>query len=172
MEQHEITFRIKTQAFTNIVNFDVSPDELMTVFHSSLIAVGFNHEVIIKGLAQYASDRDYGYQYCETPLTLGDASNFVITVKSKYNTIKVELPYDATIIDLINAWKAILTQMTFCQKTIDNHFAAFVEEYEDALWEEVVTETVQKETNTENTEEPKKFKSNDPFIQKIIDKSK
>ena len=58
----------------------------MTVFHSSLIAVGFNHEVIIKGLAQYANDRDYyGYQYCETPLTLGDASNFRYYIKSKYN---------------------------------------------------------------------------------------
>ena len=128
MKQHVITFKNETQVFTNIVNFDVTTEQLMTVFHSSLIAMGFTHGTIVKGIAQYI-----GYETTETTIKIGEKTNFIVSVNSKYSSISVEIPYDATIIDFVNAWYAILIQLTFRQESIFNRFKDFVEDYEDAF---------------------------------------
>ena len=133
MEQHIITFKNETQVFTNIVNFDVTAEQLMTVFHSSLIAMGFTYETIVKGIAQYIEYRDFGYETTKTTIKIGEETNFIVSVNSKYSSISVEIPYDATIIDFVNAWYAILIQLTFGQKIIFNRFKEFVEDYEDTF---------------------------------------
>lgn len=133
MKQHVITFKNDTQVFTNIVNFDVTTEQLMTVFHSSLIAMGFTHGTIVKGIAQYIEYRDFGYETTDTTIKIGEKTNFIVSVNSKYSSISVEIPYDATIIDFVNAWYAILIQLTFRQESIFNRFKDFVEDYEDAF---------------------------------------
>lgn len=176
MEKIIVTFKTETQIYTSKLNWNGSIVDFFDTIHAGLLAVGFNNTVIFRGIAQYVSDYDYGYELTTTSLIEGDSSNLVITVKSEENDIKVELPCDASILDVLNAIYAILIQMTFGYKTIENYLIDFYQEHSKFL-ELKEAEKDNMDDNTEDTaedtlEEQNKLKSKDPFIQRLINKIK
>jgi hypothetical protein len=176
MEKIIITFKTETQIYTSKLNWNGSITDFFDTIHAGLLAVGFNNTVIFRGIAQYVSDYDYGYELTTTSLIEGDSSNLVITVKSEENDIKVELPCDASILDVLNAVYAMLIQMTFGYKTIENYLIDFYQEHSKFLeLEEVEKDNVNDtadDTADDTAEEQNKLKSKDPFIQRLISKIK
>ncbi len=180
MENFKFTLKSKTQLFSSTISDNASIEEYINIFNASLIALSYSQEVIIKGIAQFTDAYicDYEYGLAEVPLTIGDEENIIMSISNDKSKISTELPWDATIIDLINSFSSLLLAINFAYTPILNSFINYVnnfsEEYNLKLWnknEEVeedimILEEEKKNINEGIIEDNKATK--DPFIQNLI----
>lgn len=187
MENFKFTLKSKTQQFSSTISSDASIDDYINIFNAALIALSYSQEVIIKGIVQFTDAYicDYEYGFAEVPLKIGDEENIIMSISDDNSKITIELPWDATIIDLVNAFSSLLLAITFTYTSIRNNFISYVnnfsEEYNLKFWnndEEDVEDTEdimileeEKQTINKGIVEDNKT-SKDPFIQNIISSMK
>ena len=189
MENFKFTLKSKTKKFSSTISSNASIEEYINIFNASLVALAYPQEVIIKGIAQFTDAYicDYEYGYAEVPLTIGDEENIIMSISNDKAKISTELPWDATIIDLLNSFASLLLSIKFTYTTIHNSFINYVnnfsDEYNLKLWnkneEETEEETVEdimileeekENINKKIIEDNKATK--DPFIQNLIESIK
>lgn len=182
MENFKFTLKSKTQQFSSTISSDASIDDYINIFNASLIALSYSQEVIIKGMAQFTDAYicDYEYGLAEVPLKIGEEENIIMSISDDNSKISVELPWDATIIDLVNAFSSLLLAITFTYTCIHNNFISYVnnfsEEYnlkfcnnneEVEATEDIMILEEEKKTINEGIVEDNKA-TKDPFIQNLI----
>ena len=105
-----------------------------------------------------------------------------MSISNDKSKISTELPWDATIIDLINSFSSLLLAINFAYTPILNSFINYVnnfsEEYNLKLWnkneeveEDVIILEEEKKTINEGIVEDNKS-TKDPFIQNLIESIK
>lgn len=185
MENFKFTLKSKTQRFSSTISSNSSIEDYVNIFNAALLALSYPQEVIIKGMAQFtdAFICDYEYGYAEVPLTIGDEENIIMSISGDNAKISTELPWDATIIDLINSFSSLLLAIKFTYTTIHNSFINYVnnfsEEYNLKLWnkneeepeEDIMILEEEKKTINEGIVEDNKA-TKDPFIQNLIESIK
>lgn len=185
MENFKFTLKSKTQKFSSNISSESSIEDYINIFNASLVALAYPQEVIIKGMAQFTDAYicDYEYGYAEVPLTIGDEENIIMSISNDKTKISTELPWDATIIDLLNSFASLLLSIKFTYTTIHNSFINYVnnfsDEYNLKLWNKNEEETVEdimileeeKENINEKIIEDNKA-TKDPFIQNLIESIK
>ena len=185
MENFKFTLKSKTQRFSSTISSNSSIEDYVNIFNAALLALSYPQEVIIKGMAQFtdAFICDYEYGYAEVPLTIGDEENIIMSISGDNSKISTELPWDATIIDLINSFSSLLLAIKFNYTIIHNSFINYVNNFSDEYnlkllnknEEETVEDIMILEEEKENInkkiiEDNKATK--DPFIQNLIESIK
>lgn len=180
MENFKFTLKSKTQLFSSTISSDAKIDDYINIFNAALMTLSYSQEVIIKGMAQVTDAYmcDYEYGFAETPLKIGDEENIIMSISDDNSKISVELSYDATIIDLINAFSSLLLSITFTYTSIRNNFISYVnnfsEEYNLKFYdtnkeveEDIMILEEEKKTINEGIVKDNKA-TKDPFIQNLI----
>ena len=181
MENFKFTLKSKTQLFSSTISSDAKIDDYINIFNASLISLSYSQEVIIKGIAQVTDAYmcDYEYGFAETPLNPGDEENIIMSISGDNLKISTELPYDATIIDLVNSFASLLLSITFTYTGIRNSLISYVnnfsEEYnlkfcdtkEEIEEEDIMILEEEKKTINEGIVKDNKA-TKDPFIQNLI----
>lgn len=187
MRSIKFTLKSKSQQFSSTISEDLTIDDYINVFNAALLSMSYSQEVIIKGMAQFTDEYvcDYEYGYAETTLVIGDEENIIMSISDDKSVISTELPWDATIMDLINSFASLLLAITFTYTSIHNNFISYVNNFSDEynlkfynkneedaeIEEDIMILEEEKESINEKIVEDNKA-TKDPFIQNLIESIK